>query len=300
MHSSHQRENTLAGLAETGPHQRKWKIGENWFPSRSNAPLCTLVFIQPPSHSEHGCCVGECHRDAASGVASCSQMSPVHLHSWLWAVLTPPDQRPSVGRCVLLGKPVQVFEVKVPGNTQSTPKPSSRGHCCCNESWGVGGPAFPLHSVFLASLCMSSIPLPDSHEWPSRKHRSILENLGSAANSSCPQEQPGEHISCKCLSNNLSQQLLFAGAFYLASGFETLGCSWVPFSHYSLQPGALDTLLLILPKWNLSFSHYHIILESRALTKILNVMRCYEITRASTTVFWTGSPRCINLINRWV
>lgn len=57
----------------------------------------------------------------------------------------------------------------------------------------------------------------------------------------------------------------------------------------------LDTLLLILPKWNLSFSHYHMNMESRALTKILNVMRCYEIARASTTV-----PKHIHLINRWV
>lgn len=121
-----------------------------------------------------------------------------------------------------------------------------------------------------------------------------------------------------------AQQLLFAGAFrqahFMRGPFqqaqpttvictcflfafwfsETLGCTWVPFANYSLQPGALDTLLLILPKWNLSFPHYNMNLERRALTKILNVMRHYKITLASTKVFWIGLPRHINLINMWV
>lgn len=83
MLSSHQRESTLAALAETGLHHRKHKIGKNWFPFKSNAPnaysVYTLVFIQPPSDSDVADAQGQWDQDTASEVAMRSQTSQLRL-----------------------------------------------------------------------------------------------------------------------------------------------------------------------------------------------------------------------------
>lgn len=202
-----------------------------------------------------------------------------------------------------------VFEVKLSGHTQSNPKPSGRGHLHYHRPWVDGGPN-PHPKAFVGDNFLPHfvpLPLPASHKWLPRKHRawhfgelriSTQEVLSTGADRQayfmqvCFQEAQPTAAVCRC----------FLFPFWFP---ETLGCTWVPFANYSPQPGTLDTLLLILPKWNLSFSpvwrNLEIInLESRALTKIFDVTRCYEITRASNMIFWIGSSWHINLINSWI
>lgn len=207
----------------------------------SNAPsaysLCILVFIQPTSDSDVADAREKWHRDRASEVALCSQTSQVRLCPLSLGCSDTSWHLPAsaLGRNAACpkGKGRAVYCWENPRRylkskclvTRRAPQNLLAGGIYITT--GPGGLEVQVsHSIaFVGDNFLPHFappPLPASHKGLPRKHRSILEHLGSALNSSCPQEQPDKPISCKCLSSKLSQQQLFAGAFYLPSGFLTL------------------------------------------------------------------------------
>lgn len=79
-------------------------------------------------------------------------------------------------------------------------------------------PAPRLLWVIVSCLTLYHSQLPTS-DYPENIVHGILENLGLALKKACPLEQTDRHISRKCVSSKLSQQQLFAGAFYFHSDF---------------------------------------------------------------------------------